>query len=424
MKRSKLIGLLLAAVVLPLALAACVYEEYTGGQPGYVPITTLPATILPFASATFTPGTHTVEVMAFHADDPIVVEVTFGVDQIQDITIVSHNESTYGSAWFQRAYPLVPDQILVRQSTLDIDTPIGATITRDAIIEAVNEAIVLAGATPEALEPVFIDAPVTGDRFIPGFHIITIPANAMDWYGNTLTEETRNQRMLYSEEDDMTVRVSVGRNEFHLNVGGAFGLAQGGGGHGESIAVGEVGGGAWGSWWFRQVAQHQVNDMQTTRWAENLGDGTGVDVHATGATMSAAAILWGVEQALISSGGTGDVDPRQVPPTQVLPNPSQPYGAFFVPGIYEVVTESGQTVRVTLDRTLIRRIVTANNPEGWVGGEFNTYIRDVVFQGQVANNLPVTVELLETAEGIPALPEVSRQVFDAILEILHLADAR
>ena len=331
---------------------------------------------LPLATATFTPGTFRATVPSYN-ENPLTVEVVFSENQITEVTVVEHGDSMYGSGWFWRAYPGVPDQILVRQSTQDIDAFTGATITRLAIIEAVEDAISQAGANPQDLEPQTITSPLPGDRFIPGFHQIVVPANTMDIEGNLLEGDA--MRMLYSEDTDMTLRISFGRNEMHLHAGGALGLGQGGSGHGETVYADEIHGGTWGGWWFRQVVHNQINDRQSTH----------VDIH-TGATMSAAAIVWGVEQAMIAAGADpATITPRAYPLTQITPNPANPGGRFFVPGHYTVVSEGfggDMTITVTVDRSNIRRIVVNNHSETdsfweqvWPG------IRDLIYTEQTTN---------------------------------------
>ena len=295
------------------------------------------------------------------------------------MSVVEHGDSAYGSGWFWRAYPGVPDQILVRQSTQDVDAFTGATFTKEAIIAAVEDTIRQAGADPQALEPQFIDAPLPGDRFIPGFHMVTVPANTMDVNGDPLTEGAT--RMLYNEEEDMTLLVSFGRNEFHLHVGGGRGLGQGNEGHGESMYPDEIVGGTWGGWWFRQVAHHQVNDRQSTN----------IDIE-TGATMSSSAIIWGVEQAMIAAGANpASIAPRTQPLTQIIQNPSNPDGRFFVPGVY-TVTVGGRnadiTMAVTLDRNTIRRIVIGNDDHSETESYWDIVwpdLRDLIYTEQTTH---------------------------------------
>ena len=339
---------------------------------------------LPVASAVFLPGVYTATVPAFQ-EAPMTVQVSFSDDRITGIEILEHNESMYGSGWAFRALPGVPDQILIRQSTQYIDAFTGATITRDAVISAVEETIIQAGADPLLLTPQFIQTPLPGDRFVPGFIEINVPANTMDIYGNPLAGDA--MRMLYSEDTDMNLRLSFGRNEFHLHSGGAFGLGQGGGGHGESVyEPGQIGGGTLGGWWFRQVVNHQVNDRQSTQNIDIL----------TGATMSASAIVWGVEQAMLAQGADPtEILPLAQPLSQFQRHPDADISdPFFVPGIY-TATATGWggpvEVRVTFDRTNIRRIEVLGHNETesfwdmvW-GAPADHIIRDSIFEAGPAN---------------------------------------
>ena len=336
--------------------------------------------LLPQASTSFTPGTFSATVHSFN-EAPMTVEVTFGESQITNIVVAEHGDSMYGSGWFWRAYPSVPDQILVRQSTQELDAFTGATVTQDAIVAAVEDAITQAGAKPGDLVPVTMTAPLPGDRFMPGFHVITVPANTLDVYGNALAGDA--MRMLYSETDDMTLRVSFGRNDFHLHTGGMRGLGQGEAGHGESVYPNEIQGGTWGGWWFRQVANLQVNERQSTH----------IDT-VTGATMSAAAIVWGVEQAMIAAGADpATMTPRANSPIRIHPNPANPDARLFVPGIYSVSARGfGGYIHmdVTLDRTTIRRIVITEHRETqsywdmvWPG------VRDMIYQEQTTHGLDI-----------------------------------
>ncbi|MCL2580679.1 MAG: FMN-binding protein [Oscillospiraceae bacterium] len=333
---------------------------------------------LPLATATFNPGTFTATAPSYN-DNPLTVAVTFAENQITGIEVVEHGDSTYGSGWFWRSYPGVPDQILVRQSTQNLDTFTGATFTQTAIVAAVEDAIGQAGANPGDLAPQSISAPLSGDRFIPGFHEITVPHSTMDIHGDPLEEDA--QRMLYSEEADMTLRVSFGRNTMHLHSGGARGLGQGEGGHGESAYTDEIQGGTWGGWWFRQVAHHQINDRQSTQ----------VDTE-TGATSSASAIVWGVNQAIIAAGGNpAALTPGPAGQTQITRNYANPDARFFVPGVYAVTVPGfggDLPMTVTLDRSSIRRIVVGDHSESDTQWEqVWPAIRDMIYEEQTTLDL-------------------------------------
>jgi len=187
MKKTKMLGIIFAAA-LALVLAACVYEgeiQIGGGSDA------LPNAV----GATFTPGTYTVtvgqdEVAAQNwRRGGMTVEVDFSTNRIEDIRVISHGESMYSSMYFFRAYPMVPDYILVHQSTnnLRVDrsqpahhqavhTFTGGTATQEMIVTAVDRAIVQAGADPLALQHQTQRAPLPGDRFIPSSILVYVPS--------------------------------------------------------------------------------------------------------------------------------------------------------------------------------------------------------------------------------------------------------
>ena len=368
---------------------------------------------LPMATATFTPGTQTVTAEGWN---PMTVEVTFGENQIVDISVVEHNESFYGSGWALRTFTAVPDQILVHQSTQAIDSfnipdvATGATETRNAIIEAVEEAITLAGANPADLTPQITDTPLAGDRFVPGFAHIVVPAGG---------------EMLHSDDVDMNILVSFGRNEFHLWGGNTTNAnkAQLGfnGSHGESAystlaadidnpdVAGPISGGTWGGWFFRQVVNHQINDRQSTQ---------GIDVN-TGATLSASGIVYGVEQAMLQQGANpADISPILPATSQLTRNPSaEPTVPFFNAGIYTVTVDGFVgpiEVIVTLDRTLIRRIqVTHNETESIWTTAANNELRDAIFAAQAGG--------LGDVDTISGATVTSQAIIDAVQQVVDQA---
>ncbi|MCL2620205.1 MAG: FMN-binding protein [Defluviitaleaceae bacterium] len=484
MKKTKLLGVF-CATAMAVVLAACVYDDIPGGnvqvEPPVVEQTT-EANNLPTATATFTPGTQTITVpasadpaaratdgTAYSLTTPIVIEVVFGENQIENITVVSHGESSYGSLWYQRAYPMVLDQILVHQSTQAIDTPTGATVTRNAFIRGVEEAIVAAGASPEALTPQIPTAPLAGDRFIPGFHEIEVEASTLDIWGNPLVEGVgRADTMVYHQEDSLNLRVSVGRNSFHVHVGGSHQVgSHPNTTHGESVyalpnAAGLaelanpegfndlIGGGTWGGWWFRQAAHHLANDLQTTQWARETRDepvGAGIDVFV-GATPSAAGVLHGIETALNQAGGTGKVYPGPAMGYGIYRNPNSPDAALFTPGDHEMLIlaytnndfDGVGDIRVvfTLDRTMLRRIRledasfpslgTSGAASGnLLGGDFATVYnpwRNELFRGIAinANNFPAMLEFIYGMEPIEGFEDISSEILRSLRYVLQGAN--
>ncbi|MDR2166904.1 MAG: FMN-binding protein [Clostridiales bacterium] len=116
---------------------------------------------------------------------PLVLEVTFTPNSIANIRVVSHAETVGqtmgtngGVSYLQMVYPALTDQVIFHQSTLAIDAFTHATVTRNAFLRGINEAIVEAGADPTALAPMNLNAtqPPAGARFIPGVAHIYVPA--------------------------------------------------------------------------------------------------------------------------------------------------------------------------------------------------------------------------------------------------------
>lgn len=98
------------------------------------------------AEDTYTPGTYTAE--AAGKIGPVKVEVTFGADKIENVSVVEHTE-TAGLA--DPALAQIPAAI-VEQQSLAVDAVAGATMTSDAIVAAVTECVTLAGGNADALK--------------------------------------------------------------------------------------------------------------------------------------------------------------------------------------------------------------------------------------------------------------------------------
>jgi uncharacterized protein with FMN-binding domain len=215
MKRTKLLGVVCAAAM-ALVLAACVYDD-AGQQPGPGPS----ADVL-FPAIT---GTQTIRVEVPHIptatrNDPafvvmealtgpesvdglanshtwsnladsgefaanLVLDVTFTPYRIADIRLISHAETVGqiigtngGVSYVQMIYPALTDQAIWHQSTLNIDAFTHATVTRNAFVRGINDAIIEAGGNPRTLVPQNQNAtsPPAGARFIPGQVNIYVPA--------------------------------------------------------------------------------------------------------------------------------------------------------------------------------------------------------------------------------------------------------
>lgn len=129
---------LLLAFVMVLGLAAC------GGNTAQE--TTAAATAASEEAGIYTPGTYTGTAAGKNGD--VKVEVTFSANAIDSVKVVEHSETAGIS---DGAIENIPTAIVENQS-LAVDTVSGATITSDAILQAVADAVAQAGGDVEALK--------------------------------------------------------------------------------------------------------------------------------------------------------------------------------------------------------------------------------------------------------------------------------
>ena len=129
---------LLLAFVMVLGLAACVGN--TAQE------TTAAATAASEEAGIYTPGTYTGTAAGKNGD--VKVEVTFSANAIDSVKVVEHSETAGIS---DGAIENIPAAIVENQS-LAVDTVSGATITSDAILKAVADAVAQAGGDVEALK--------------------------------------------------------------------------------------------------------------------------------------------------------------------------------------------------------------------------------------------------------------------------------
>ena len=129
---------LLLAFVMVLGLAAC------GGNTAQE--TTAAATAASEEAGIYTPGTYTGTAAGKNGD--VKVEVTFSANAIDSVKVVEHSETAGIS---DGAIENIPAAIVENQS-LVVDTVSGATITSDAILKAVADAVAQAGGDVEALK--------------------------------------------------------------------------------------------------------------------------------------------------------------------------------------------------------------------------------------------------------------------------------
>ena len=129
---------LLLAFVMVLGLAAC------GGNTAQE--TTAAVTAASEEAGIYTPGTYTGTAAGKNGD--VKVEVTFSANAIDSVKVVEHSETAGIS---DGAIENIPAAIVENQS-LAVDTVSGATITSDAILNAVADAVAQAGGDVEALK--------------------------------------------------------------------------------------------------------------------------------------------------------------------------------------------------------------------------------------------------------------------------------
>lgn len=142
--KKKIISMLLCAA-LTASLAGCGQSKDTAPATEAA-ATTAATTMSESGAGAYTAGTYTGTAKGRNGD--ITVEVTVTGDEITSVVVKEHQE-TEGIA--DPAIERIPQRIVEGQS-LGIDAIAGATITGDAILEAVANALEQAGADVEALK--------------------------------------------------------------------------------------------------------------------------------------------------------------------------------------------------------------------------------------------------------------------------------
>lgn len=142
--KKKIISMLLCAA-LTASLAGCGQSKDTAPATEAA-ATTAATTVSESGAGAYTAGTYTGTAKGRNGD--ITVEVTVTGDEITSVVVKEHQE-TEGIA--DPAIERIPQRIVEGQS-LGIDAIAGATITGDAILEAVANALEQAGADVEALK--------------------------------------------------------------------------------------------------------------------------------------------------------------------------------------------------------------------------------------------------------------------------------
>ena len=148
--KKKLLALLLCAALLLAALAGCANapaaDEPTEAPASETPTEAPAATEEPAAEGVYTPGVYTAAAAGRNGD--VTVEVEFSADAIVSVSVREHTE-TAGIA--DPALERIPAAIVDGQ-TLAVATVSGATMTSEAILNAVADCVKQAGGDPEALQ--------------------------------------------------------------------------------------------------------------------------------------------------------------------------------------------------------------------------------------------------------------------------------
>ena len=148
---------------------------------------------------TYTPGTYTATAKGKIAD--ITVEVTFTENAIADVKVVTHNE-TLGLGYGVSTAPIdmFPGQIVENQ-TLAVDAVTNATVTGNAILAAVADAVKQAGGDAEVLKTA--EAKVAGEEIVYDVEVVVVGAGAAG-LSAALAAQEMNANVLVLEKGGIT----------------------------------------------------------------------------------------------------------------------------------------------------------------------------------------------------------------------------
>lgn len=107
---------------------------------------TQPTTIVTEAPGLYTPGTYTGEAQGYGG--VLRVEVVLDKESIVSVEVIEHSESAGVS---DEAINTIPEEIVANQ-TLAVDVVAGASFSSQAILEAVEKAMIQAGADIDLLK--------------------------------------------------------------------------------------------------------------------------------------------------------------------------------------------------------------------------------------------------------------------------------
>ena len=148
---------------------------------------------------TYTAGAYTATAKGKIAD--ITVEVTFTENAIADVKVVAHNE-TLGLGYGVSTAPIdmFPGQIVENQ-TLAIDVVTNATVTGNAILAAVADAVTQAGGDAEMLK--VAEAKVAGEEIVYDVEVVVVGAGAAG-LSAALAAQEMNANVLVLEKGGIT----------------------------------------------------------------------------------------------------------------------------------------------------------------------------------------------------------------------------
>ena len=148
---------------------------------------------------TYTPGTYTATAKGKIAD--ITVEVTFTENAIADVKVVAHNE-TLGLGYGVSTAPIdMFPGLIVENQTLAVDTVTNATVTGNAILTAVADAVNQAGGDAEVLK--VAEAKVAGEEIVYDVEVVVVGAGAAGLSAAIAAQEL-NANVLVLEKGGIT----------------------------------------------------------------------------------------------------------------------------------------------------------------------------------------------------------------------------
>ncbi|MCL2400215.1 MAG: FMN-binding protein [Defluviitaleaceae bacterium] len=323
--------------------------------------------------ALFTPGTFTGTSDSYGGT--LTASVTFEAGRIADISIDHADTASFA----RRAIPTIPQMILHRQSTLDIDAIASATLTTDAVINAVNDAIEQAGANPADLTPYIPTQPLPGATFIAGQQIV----ETTSWEDSPMI-----MQVVFSESEIIRVQVLE---------------------HGDTTTG--------GNWAGRSIPiiPHRVEEVQST---------VGIDT-VSGATITSGSVLALIDEAITLAGA----NPASLQPRTLVAGNFWPYGAGggqqarFHPGIYYATVDGfagPMTIQAIFSRGALVRVRVYEHEET------ESFFEMVFPPGQGVYTLANVVEQEQSIHGIDVTAGATathNAFLEAVAEAVRMAGA-